>query len=101
MLQCLGADFDWWTDPPQVGSSGPFSYRDAYGVLTELEMPLIGHFQRDNAAQAIALAESLSHLGRLIEPSAIRAGLAAVQWPGRLRIVTHEPLTIADGAHNQ
>jgi dihydrofolate synthase/folylpolyglutamate synthase len=31
---------------------------------------------------------------------AVRRGLAAVRWPGRLDVVDRSPLTILDGAHN-
>jgi len=33
-------------------------------------------------------------------PEAVRAGLAAVRWPGRLAVLCERPLVVVDGAHN-
>jgi len=56
-----------------------------------------GAFQRRNFALARAAAEA--YLGDLDDAS-VRAAAAAVQVPGRMQIVSREPLTIVDGAHN-
>jgi dihydrofolate synthase/folylpolyglutamate synthase len=67
-----------------------------------LEMSLLGAFQFNNAAIAIALF--LLWLQRLrgdparIE-SAVRSGLRNVSWPGRLEVIQREPLTIVDVGH--
>jgi dihydrofolate synthase/folylpolyglutamate synthase len=56
-----------------------------------------GAFQRRNFALARAAAEA--YLGELDDAS-VRAAAAAVQVPGRMQVVSREPLTIVDGAHN-
>jgi dihydrofolate synthase / folylpolyglutamate synthase len=56
-----------------------------------------GAFQRRNFALARAAAEA--YLGELDDAS-VRAAAAAVQVPGRLQVVSREPLTLVDGAHN-
>ncbi len=61
-----------------------------------LMLPLLGLHQSRNAACAVQAAELL---GLLEEP--IRRGLAAVRWPCRLEVVSREPLTVIDGAHNE
>ncbi len=35
-----------------------------------------------------------------ITPESIKAGLASVQWEGRLQVLNHRPLLVVDGAHN-
>ncbi len=58
-----------------------------------------GAHQRDNAATALATLAAVRD--RLpVSETAIRTGLAAVRWPGRLDVVAAAPLTILDGAHN-
>jgi dihydrofolate synthase/folylpolyglutamate synthase len=65
------------------------------------ELGLAGELQRANAAVAVAMAQSLGERGWSIPPAAVRAGLAAARWPGRLERRHHRgrPLLI-DGAHN-
>ncbi len=38
--------------------------------------------------------------GLTISDEAIREGLATVKWPGRLEMLSHDPLVVVDGAHN-
>ncbi|MDR9459515.1 MAG: folylpolyglutamate synthase/dihydrofolate synthase family protein [Dehalococcoidia bacterium] len=61
----------------------------------KLIIPLLGEHQLENAAVAVAALEALD-----IGVKDIARGLAQVQWPGRLEILRHEPLFLADGAHN-
>src|SRR5664280_1357030 len=66
-----------------------------------LAPPLLGEHQKLNAALALATVEMLQ---RQISVSAekICAGLAAVDWPGRLQLVTRTggQKILLDGAHN-
>lgn len=61
---------------------------------------LLGAHQVENAAIAVAAAESLAGLGYAIPAGAIRAGLDTVIWPGRLEVVSRDPWVVLDGAHN-
>lgn len=67
-------------------------------------LPLLGDFQAENAATAIAvvdaLAPGLESLGYMVGEEAIVCGLEAVSWPGRLEVLRERPLVVADGAHN-
>ncbi len=65
-----------------------------------LRLGLIGPHQVGNAAVAVALAEVLEEAGYRTGEEAVRRGLSAARWPGRLEVVGREPLTILDGAHN-
>lgn len=53
-----------------------------------------GWFQRQNAALAAAGARCLG-----ADEAAVRAGLAAVRWPGRLELIAASPPTVVDAAH--
>lgn len=66
----------------------------------DLFLPLLGEFQLENACTAIAGIEVLKEQGLEIDQEAVRAGLAQVQWPGRLQVLSREPLVVVDGAHN-
>ncbi|HKE28986.1 MAG TPA: folylpolyglutamate synthase/dihydrofolate synthase family protein [Bryobacteraceae bacterium] len=57
--------------------------------------PLAGEHQVENAATAVL---ALWRLG--VPPEAIRDGIAATRWPGRLELVSEHPEIILDGAHN-
>lgn len=65
------------------------------GGEIQIECPLIGQHQVDNALTAIA---ALSLLG--VPSDAIRAGIASTKWPGRLECVRQKPSVFLDGAHN-
>jgi dihydrofolate synthase/folylpolyglutamate synthase len=63
--------------------------------LDDVLCRLLGVFQPSNALLAVAAAR---HLGA--DESAIRRGLAVVEWPGRFQILRRDPTVIVDGAHN-
>lgn len=65
------------------------------------ELKLIGDYQVNNAVVALTAAEALREAYDIeISDNAIRDGLAAAQWPGRLEVMAHSPLVMIDGAHN-
>ena len=60
-----------------------------------------GAFQRRNFALARAAAESyLAAAGVAVSEEAIAEAAAETEVPGRLQLVSEDPLTILDGAHN-
>lgn len=66
-----------------------------------LRLPLLGDFQVDNCAIAIAALEQMREgLGVAIPSEAIRAGLEQTRWPGRCQVVKHDPVVVVDVAHN-
>ena len=85
------------------------------GTLADVLVPLHGRHQADNAASALVAVEAFlgAHEGawgpgtdapagqrRQLDPEAVRAGFAAVTSPGRLEVVSRQPLVLLDGAHN-
>jgi len=65
-----------------------------------LEIPLLGEHQLENAATAVTAAEVLATGEARISPESIARGLNQVRWPGRLQVLRRKPWVIVDGAHN-
>jgi len=66
----------------------------------QVSIPLLGDFQLENAATAVAALEILSSTGFAISTADIAQGLAQVKWPGRFQILQQHPTVLVDGAHN-
>jgi dihydrofolate synthase/folylpolyglutamate synthase len=67
----------------------------------QIELPLIGKFQTDNAAIVVAALECLNERSSIaISPQSVKAGLEQVVWPGRAQLLCEHPPIILDGAHN-
>ena len=66
----------------------------------QVSIPLLGDFQLENAATAVAALEILSSDGFDISAASIGQGLANVRWPGRFQILRQQPTVVIDGAHN-
>ncbi len=77
------------------------SYQSGALTLDQVDLSLAGDYQVANAGVAITLARLLLHKMAIpLDRKAVRKGLAATQWPGRMEVVNQEPLVILDGAHN-
>lgn len=79
---------------------GIFSFTGLKTTLPYMHCGLGGDHQMSNAALAVAAALSLRPQGYHVDDAALRAGIAHVQWPGRLEQLRSGPTVIADGAHN-
>jgi dihydrofolate synthase/folylpolyglutamate synthase len=69
-----------------------------YGCYTDIRLKVLGSYQRANAAVAVAAVESFT--GVELNGDAVRAALASTGVPGRLEIISTQPLCIFDGSHN-
>ncbi len=97
---------EWQVTPQESG------FRYESDLLT-LDLPapaLVGVHQIDNAATAVACVERLRAARFDIGDTAIRKGLASVEWPARLQRLTKGPLAGSlppggelwlDGGHNE
>jgi dihydrofolate synthase / folylpolyglutamate synthase len=74
--------------------------RIATGRSMEIAPQLKGGFQLQNALTAVAAAHVLQREGFAIPTEAIRKGIAATVWPGRLEKLHSRPDVYLDGAHN-
>jgi dihydrofolate synthase / folylpolyglutamate synthase len=68
--------------------------------LPGVSLQMAGRFQVKNAVTAATAAWQLARAGFRISPEAIREGLQASAWPGRLEIIRQRPFIVLDGAHN-
>lgn len=87
-------------DFSMVASSAGLAYRAEGFNLEGLKLALRGRFQLVNAASAITAARLINAAGFPVTDAAIRTGLAAAVWPGRLELFAGEPRVLLDGAHN-
>jgi len=82
---------------PAVGGQ-QLAVRTPRATYDELFLPLFGEHAARNAAAAVTAVESL--LGRELSHDAVRGALASASSPGRLEVVSRQPLIVLDGAHN-
>lgn len=74
---------------------------DIFGLLgcyMEVRLKVLGGYQRVNAAVAVAAVELFSR--NELDPDLVRLALASTAAPGRLEVITTQPLCIFDGSHN-
>jgi dihydrofolate synthase/folylpolyglutamate synthase len=96
---------DWQVEAGPADLDGQaFSVRRPADAGSKLEgeywTPLLGRHQLENAACAIAAMDILGQRGFDVPAGAVREGLRTVSWPGRLEILSREPLVVVDCAHN-
>lgn len=90
-----GRDWSW------AGTRSCFDVNAPYHFYKRLTVPLLGTHQLDNFALATSTLDVLRSRGRLqLSYANIKRGLASVVWPGRLEVVSRDPLIVVDGAHN-
>lgn len=97
-LKRVGKDFDV-SSVSQTPHGTEFDY-DGVRTIRGLRTKLLGGYQAENAATAIAAMEELESRGIVVEGEEIRKGIALVRWPGRLDVISRRPLVILDGSHN-
>ncbi len=66
----------------------------------KISIPLLGQYQLDNTAAAVAALEVLIEKGNNISKDNVLKGLARVDFPGRMQIVSRHPFIVVDGGHN-
>lgn len=104
----LGRDFDFAYEPPRHLEQGPALGRLDFRWLTDsarrdrlgMGLALPGRHQALNAAVALAALGELEAQGWRFPDEAVARALAALDWPGRMEIVSRRPTVILDTAHN-
>ncbi len=64
-------------------------------ALADVRAPFAGRHQQENAALALALVRDVCPLS----DAQVEAAFAGAQWPGRLEVIEHDPLTVIDVGH--
>jgi dihydrofolate synthase/folylpolyglutamate synthase len=98
-LLVVGRDVDLHRGAHDLGGQEVI-VRGPFGDL-EVWTPLLGPFQVENVAIAVAALAELRSAGFTIPDRAIREGVAAARWPARLERIRESPTVLVDGAHNR
>jgi dihydrofolate synthase/folylpolyglutamate synthase len=98
---------EWLYTPGQIDTYGqwfarmrPDWFKNFWPTPEFYWIPLLGRHQIVNATVALAVLDQLRDFGLAITPDAVEEGLRVVHWPGRMQVLSREPLIVADGAHN-
>jgi dihydrofolate synthase / folylpolyglutamate synthase len=78
--------------------SESFDIFAVYGCYMDVRLKVLGGYQRVNATLAVAAVELFD--GGELDPDLVRRALASTTAPGRLEMVSTQPLCIFDGSHN-
>ncbi len=88
-------------DKIKVGRQSLKGQKISYGKYAQVEVPLLGSFQTENAALALEALYQLEESGVKLAEEKIRKGFAESNWPARFEVLSRKPYLIADGAHNK
>jgi dihydrofolate synthase/folylpolyglutamate synthase len=96
----FGGDFAI-VDHQNEGFGQRFTLRGLAGEYRDLFLPLLGLHQLENVAVAVAAVEAFLGGGKQrILDDILRVALADASSPGRLQILSRQPLIVLDAAHN-
>lgn len=101
----VGRDVTWESRPAArpADTERPCQSLTVHGLLGsyDLDLPLLGDYQLENAAAAVAAVESISRTqGFALSADTLARGFREVSWPCRMELVGRSPAVVADGAHN-
>ena len=100
----VGAPVVYVTDVASVADAKPAPFGQSFSIATpsqryEIETPVLGAFQRQNAAAAVAIVEQLQPPLRP-NADAVRAAFETLSIPGRMEVFPGYPPVVFDIAHN-
>ncbi len=85
------------TEKLEVSPDGQtFNLKTGKGEYLGIVIPLFGGHQMTNAATAVTAVETLNDPD--VTTDSIKRGLSQVYWPGRLEVISKEPLVVLDCA---
>lgn len=85
----------------KVGRQSLNGQKISYKHFKQVDVPLLGSFQAENAALALEALAVLGEGGIQLKEEKIRKGFLDSVWPARFEILSKKPYIIADGAHNE
>ena len=94
----VGRDLTW--EEGESGLDGQHFKVSSINRDYDLQIPLLGAHQLENATAAVAALEALASHGIEIPQQAIESGFLRVSWPCRMEVLSRSPLLVVDGAHN-
>jgi dihydrofolate synthase / folylpolyglutamate synthase len=90
---------EWHISDPEHMLPPPFEILSPIGVRS-VQIQLLGAYQRQNAAAALAALDALRKLGIPVTDEGIAEGFLSACWPARMQVVGVTPWIVVDGAHN-
>lgn len=85
----------------KIGRQSLKGQKVSYKDYKQMEIPLLGSFQIENAVLAMEALLVLQGSGVKLKEEKIRKGFMESIWPARFEILSKKPYVIADGAHNE
>ena len=92
-----GRDF-WCEDVRYTQKGMKFDVVTRKNRYVDIQIPLLGTYQAENCALAIALCEM--ELG-VLEEAKVKQALQYLEWPGRLEVLSADPLMLLDACINR
>jgi dihydrofolate synthase/folylpolyglutamate synthase len=90
----LGEQFAVLADP----RADSFDISGIIGCYSDVRLSVLGAYQRLNAAVSVAAVELFG--GAELDDDTVRSALKSTVVPGRLEVISTQPLCIFDGSHN-
>jgi dihydrofolate synthase/folylpolyglutamate synthase len=75
-----------------------FDIFSVHGCYMDVSLKVLGGYQRVNAAVSVAAVELFE--GGVLDADVVTLALASTAAPGRLEVISTQPLCIFDGSHN-
>jgi dihydrofolate synthase / folylpolyglutamate synthase len=87
-------------DVVEEGLSGQDIQLASSGDSLRVHLNVVGRFQAENAATAFGAIVSLRNRGLPLDDDSLMVGLDQARVPGRMEVISTDPLVVLDGAHN-
>jgi dihydrofolate synthase/folylpolyglutamate synthase len=98
----VGQVFDIWSGSERpLDKSGEDRQVGKSGKSCQLQIPLLGEHQLENATTAYAALQLFQQLSFPVTDESIRDGFFQVQWPARFEVLQRFPPVVVDAAHNR
>ena len=95
----IGRDIAW--EPKGSNPAGQQFTVHGMSASYDLDIPLLGDYQMENAAAALVAVEVMCRAqGFQMSSETLAKGFANVSWPCRMEVLERDPTVVADGAHN-
>ena len=82
-------------------SGSVFSVQSEFYDYENIRLSMYGAYHIENACGVLTAVHALKQIGVNIPKDAVITGLERAYMPGRMEIISKNPLVIVDGAHNE
>ncbi|MGE5380309.1 MAG: bifunctional folylpolyglutamate synthase/dihydrofolate synthase [Methylocystaceae bacterium] len=72
-----------------------------HGDQSQVDLGLPGTYQRENLAVVWVALDCLQQQGLVLSLTAVKQALKDCRWPGRLELISEDPMIILDAGHNE